>query len=38
MEHKGTTAGWKGTFAKLKQVIGELKLREPQMRVCAFAC
>ncbi len=33
-----TTAGWKGTFAKLKQVIGELKLREPQMRVCAFAC
>lgn len=30
-----TTAGWKNTFAKLIQVIGELKLREPQMRVCA---
>ena len=25
-----TTAGWKGTFARLKKIIGELKPREPQ--------
>lgn len=25
-----TTAGWKGTFAKLIKVIGEVKLCEPQ--------
>ena len=25
-----TTAGWKGTFARVKKIIGELKPREPQ--------
>lgn len=37
VEHKGTTAGWKNTFAKLIKVIGELKLREPHKRVCAHS-
>ena len=30
MEYKGTTAGWKNSFAKLKRFVGELKPCEPQ--------
>jgi len=30
LEQKGTTAGWKGTFAKTIKFIGEVKPLEPQ--------